>query len=439
VQLGSNYHPGTPKLAIENAKIATAEQDWPLAEMRWRAFLRNFLSSARPEHFVALSNACRKQGRFAEAEVAINEGRATIKGSALLEIEWAEIATNSHDWSEASVRWRSVLELRNIDRSEIVIRLGLVYRMQGASEEARLCFNSLPTPIPSFEGYGPIERVLDHRGSSVNYPARVGSLCVHLHLFHLAMLELFADRLRLVPQKFSLAVSVPFGTDSEYWKTAISDAVPNAQNVVVLPVANRGRDVMPWTCQFREIVLAHEIFLHVHTKVSGGSKGLLWSEFLLNNTLGSASVIENILGMFEDDKLGLVYPPYHRSLKAQPNWGKNWVACDALYRRLFNEPLPEACPDYPAGSFFWARSRYLKPILDLSLSEADFPAEAGQYDGTLAHAIERILGTLDIQTGLNKKCIEVSAHMLPAVVEAVGAADLRRRKAPMESEAVDKI
>jgi hypothetical protein len=75
VQLGSNYHPGTPKLAIENAKIATAEQDWPLAEMRWRAFLRNFLSSARPEHFVALSNACRKQGRFVEAEAAINEGR----------------------------------------------------------------------------------------------------------------------------------------------------------------------------------------------------------------------------------------------------------------------------------------------------------------------------------------------------------------------------
>lgn len=47
--------------------------------------------------------------------------------------------------------------------------------------------------------------------------------------------------------------------------------------------------------------------------------------------------------------------------------------------------------EFPSGSMFWGRSAALRPLLDLQLQFADFPEEAGQIDGTLAHAIERTI------------------------------------------------
>jgi tetratricopeptide (TPR) repeat protein len=370
---GVLLHGKSLPFAIEEAKIAAADRNWPIAETRWRALFDEYAADAPLDAYVGLSVACRSQGKYGEAEAAIESARTRHRKGIPIELEWAEIATERRDWTEAISRWNALLNLEGIDQSEIQLRLGSVHRMDGDTQAAKACFDSLPTLIPIFVGYGPIEEEINpqqnHRPA-----AKGGSLCVHLHLFHLSMFELFAEKLRLIPRAFTLVVSLPAEADPAYWERGFTTAVPRAEKLIISPVANRGRDVLPWMCTFREVVQSHDLFLHLHSKLSGGSKGLLWTEFLLNSVLGSEAVVDRILQKFEDEELGLVYPPYFRALVRQPNWGKNREICNELYSRLFSEPLPGICPDYPAGSFFWARSSYLKPLFDLGLTRGRFSA-----------------------------------------------------------------
>jgi lipopolysaccharide biosynthesis protein len=47
--------------------------------------------------------------------------------------------------------------------------------------------------------------------------------------------------------------------------------------------------------------------------------------------------------------------------------------------------------DFPNGTMFWCRPAALKPLLNLRLGWEDYPPEPVPYDGTILHAIERIL------------------------------------------------
>ena len=102
---------------------------------------------------------------------------------------------------------------------------------------------------------------------------------------------------------------------------------------------------------------------------------------------GTKTIVNQILGVFADNPdAGLISPAYFYVLRNQPNYGLNYDNYERLYMALFGNIPEETCPDYPAGSFFWARTKMLEPLFELDLQIEDFDEEDGQVDGTIAHA-----------------------------------------------------
>lgn len=218
---------------------------------------------------------------------------------------------------------------------------------------------------------------------------------VFLHLFHDDLAARFAERMTRIEVPFQLYVS----TDTEAKAAGLRRVLPEAE-VRVLP--NRGRDIYPKFFGFGDAHAAHDLVLHLHGKKSLHSGSLHdWLEHNLECLLPSAPEVNRILSLFESiPALGLVTPLTFRAVLNAAHWGANFGIAEELAFRMGLEGLPgNDRLRFPVGSMFWGRVRAIRPVLDLALAPGHFPPEAGQVDGTLAHAIERMIGVACIATG----------------------------------------
>lgn len=158
---------------------------------------------------------------------------------------------------------------------------------------------------------------------------------------------------------------------------------------------NRGRDVLPFLHIADELLDAGEqVVLKLHTKRSiHREDGDAWRAEMIKSLLAPARATK-LLDAFKDPALGIVAPEGHIHPLAF-FLSANEAAINHLLRRTGTR-WKDDDPDltFPAGSMFWIRLDTLRPLLDAHLSDDDFEPEAGQLDGTLAHAIERLFGLL---------------------------------------------
>ena len=218
------------------------------------------------------------------------------------------------------------------------------------------------------------------------------SVAVHLHLYYVDLLPEFVSYFENIPFPFDLYISCKEDADVGEIKTGLKN-LKQAKKIDIRPLPNRGRDIAPLYVKFAGEILEHDYFLHVHTKkslYSGEEKGG-WRRFCLELLLGSPEKINGIIEKFKKENAGLIYPDVHQEI---PTIAYSWLANEGLGRKLFEEydlgDMPTVF-NYPAGSFFWARTDALRPLLERGYTYEDFPKEASQTDGTLAHALERIL------------------------------------------------
>lgn len=174
----------------------------------------------------------------------------------------------------------------------------------------------------------------------------------------------------------------------------------------VMRVSNSGRDIGPFLSGVGAHLCDHyDIIGHVHTKRSPhiSDRGMVdrWRHFLLENLLGGAqsgAMADTIFAAMQaDPSLGIVFPED----PAVCGWDQNEMAARLLATPLGIGALPEAF-NFPVGTMFWIRPDVLRRFVDLNLDWADYPSEPLGADGSMLHAIERLLGI--VPTAMSKRC-----------------------------------
>lgn len=265
------------------------------------------------------------------------------------------------------------------------------------------------------------------------FPARpqgAGAIAAIVHAFYPNELQAALSRLQHVPRRVDLFVS----TDSEEKRGDIARQTigwtKGSVDIRVMP--NRGRDVAAKFVGFRDVYERYDLFVHLHIKKSphGGAPLARWRDYLFDNLIGSPETAASILSLFDDPKMGIVFPQHLFEIRGILNWGYDYDLARGLMQRMGVEIDKNLVLEFPSGSMFWGRSAAIRPLLELGLTFEDFPEEAGQVDGTIAHAIERIVLMQAESAGFEwMKVVQRDLYPLPATVLPVTApADIARHR-----------
>lgn len=233
-------------------------------------------------------------------------------------------------------------------------------------------------------------------------------IAIQVHVFYLDIFEELIEYLEKIPFEFDLYISV----NSNYKRDVVSKMIKNKKthikDVTIEVFDNIGRDVLPMLKQLSNCYSEYDIIGHFHTKKTvAESFGNLWREHIYKNLLGSTDNIEKIFALFGDQKLGLIAPTDYFVVPHELTLGSNFKIANDLIDRMGLKKIKTSNEriKFPVGTMFWARTDAIAKLFSLNLSEKDFPEESGQADGTMAHAIERLLGIVTEQNGY--KLIEI--------------------------------
>ncbi len=164
-----------------------------------------------------------------------------------------------------------------------------------------------------------------------------------------------------------------------------------------------GRDIYPFLKLYRAGLLDnYKSVLKIHSKKSTYSiNGDYWRRSILNSLCGTSLVALKSIKMFENKNIGIV-GPYKYFIGNPIHNGGNISSVNKIYEILsINKINSESRTSFFAGSMFWFTPRAFESLKLPEISSLNFEKEAGQQDGTLAHAYERVFVSVCEKSGFS--------------------------------------
>ena len=222
-------------------------------------------------------------------------------------------------------------------------------------------------------------------------PKPLQRVALHAHFYYETLAGELARRLARNRTPCDLFLSTDTKAKAKHLKNVFTKH-RGSVDVVIAP--NRGRDIGPFFTALSGRIAdgGYDMIGHVHGKRSFGTDaamGEAWRHFLWENLVGGEySMLDLAAAVFASK------PTVGLLMSEDPHlvgWNENREIAENLAVKMgISTPLPDFF-DFPLGTMFWCRPDALRPLFRLSLGWEDYPSEPVPYDGTILHAIERLL------------------------------------------------
>lgn len=229
---------------------------------------------------------------------------------------------------------------------------------------------------------------------------------VVIHLYYADTIENYIGYIKNIPDEIDVIITY---TDQDTMNLVKEGIGPVKKNCKFVYKKNRGRDISALLVACRDEILKYDYVCFIHDKkektLTKKKDTEDWNYLLWENTLASKEYIYNVILTFhKNPNLGCLTPPIHLSDRCGhlylDEWGENREHILKLLARLcVNSNIVWEESPITLGTVFWAKVDALKKLLNIEWKYEDFDEEPLRDDGTISHAIERILALVAQDAG----------------------------------------
>ncbi|MFH6787194.1 MULTISPECIES: rhamnan synthesis F family protein [Methylobacterium] len=229
-------------------------------------------------------------------------------------------------------------------------------------------------------------------------------IAVVVHCYYLDLSIEIINLLSNLQKDFDIFITIGDVSIAEDLKKKLDEiSMPNTCNIII--GQNKGRNFGQFLVELREELRKYDLLCHVHTKKSLDRGDFLrgWGEYLIKNTIGNSDIWEKTIRLFDENKkCGLAYPKKYTPL---PFWSEHWLGNHGIaqsWAGQYNIKIANGPIRYPVGGMFWVRPIAIDQLLKHPWGYDMFPQEEMQLDGTMQHAIERLVSVVTLENGYSQ-------------------------------------
>lgn len=234
----------------------------------------------------------------------------------------------------------------------------------------------------------------------VNFREKIENTAVIIHIYYSDILESVVSYIKEIPKEIDIYITTSVEANIPIIHQIFTEN--GIENYQIVKVENRGRDCSALLVGCRDIIKKYRYLCFLHDKKTSGNNGActvgeVFMESLFENLIGSEAYIHNVYYLLEHNSfLGIVAPPM--PLHGQYFCLKEnaWTCCydktvELAERIKLKSKMDYNKPPFILSTSFWCRTEALEPLWSYPFSYEDFVEEPMPEDGTISHAIERIL------------------------------------------------